>query len=175
MVAFAYRMDVGFAGTTNRQHNSTVVAENIDTANPPTQYGIAVVIDPATGTIRPPKVGDPTLAATPPGVAYGLYVRPYVTQGGSALAPVNDPLGVSTPPNSGIGNVLRRGFMTVKLYGATAAVKGAPAYIWAAAPAGGQILGGVTAVSTPASVMALPGIFMGPADAKGIVEVQLNL
>ena len=175
MVAFAYRMDVGFAGTTNRNHDSTVVAEIIDTANPPKQYGTGVVIDPATGTIRPPVVGDATMASTPPGAAYGLYVRPYVTQGGGLTTPVNDPLGVSTPPTGGHGNVLRRGFMTVKLYGATAAVKGAPVYVWAAAPAGGQILGGVTAVNTPASVMALPGIFMGPADAKGIVEVQLNL
>ena len=176
MVAIAYRMDVGFAGTTNRQHDSTVVTETIDAANPPRAYGIGVVIDPATGTIRPPVPSDATMASTPPGAAYGLYVRPWVTQGGGVTTPVNDPLYVSTPPNSGHGNVLRRGFMTVLLHGATPAVKGARAYVWAAAAAGQQVPGGVTADgSVPGSVMALPGIFMGAADAKGIVEVQLNL
>ena len=176
MVAITYRMDVGFAGTTNRQHDSTVLAEHINKTNPPLAYGIGVVIDPATGTIRPPVPGDPNMASTPPGMAYGLYVRPYVTQGGSFNVPVNDPLGVSTPPREGIGNVLRRGFMTVQLHGAAPAVKGARAYVWTAAAAGGQVPGGVTADgSVPGSVMALPGFFQGPADTKGIVEVQLNL
>jgi hypothetical protein len=176
MVAITYRMDVGFAGTTNRQHDSTVVAENIDPANPPRAYGIGVVIDPATGGVRPPLPTDPNMGSTPPGMAYGLYVRPWITQGGGLHTPVNDPLGVSTPPDSGHCNVMRRGFMTVQLHGAAPAVKGARAFVWTAAAGGGQVPGGVTADGTvPGSVMMLPGIFMGAADAKGIVEVQLNL
>jgi len=169
MVAFVYRMDTGYPGITNRQHDCTVEAQVISSVSPPPEYGIGVVIDAATGQIRAPVAGDPP---APGGMVYGLYVKPYPTQGST----FNDPLGAASPPVAGIGNVLKRGYMTVKLRGAAAAVKNGPVYIWKAPAGGGQIPGGITADgSTPANVMVLPGYFMGPADANGITEVALNI
>lgn len=167
MVAFVYRMDTGYPGITNRQHDCTVEAQVISSVAPPPEYGLGLVIDGATGQIRVPAAGDTQM--TP---VYGLYVKPYPTQGST----FNDPLGAASPPIAGIGNVLKRGYMTVKLRGATPAVKGAPVFIWKAAAGGGQVPGGVTADgTTAASVMTLPGYFMGPADANGITEVALNI
>lgn len=163
MVAFTYAMPAGIAGTVNRAHDATVVAEIIDAAAPPTQYGTAVVMDAATGTVRAPTATDLGPAM------YGLYVRPYPTQSSQ------DPLGTSTPPPTGKANVLKRGFMSVLLRGATAAAKGAPVEVWIGAAGGGQIPGGITAVSGANSVALPNAYFMGPADAGGFTEVAYNL
>jgi hypothetical protein len=121
-------------------------------------------MDAATGTIRIPTA--------PSDVIDGFYVRPYPTQSSQ------DPLGVSTPPTftqQPVANVLKRGFMSVKLNGATAAAKGMPVMVWGAAAAGGQIPGGVTAV-TGASSITVPGTyFVGPADPGGFTEIAYNL
>jgi hypothetical protein len=164
MVAFQYAMPAGIPGTVNRVHDATVVAEILNPTTPPTQYGTAVVMDAATGTIRVPIAADT--------VFDGLYSRPYPTQSSQ------DPLGTSTPPTyvqQPIGNVLRRGFMSVLLRGATAAAKGAPVYVWTAAAAGGQIPGGITAVSGASSAVMPGAFFRGPADPGGFTEVEYNL
>jgi len=170
LVSFLYRIDVGFPGTPNRMHAYDAEAQHIMAGSAPTFYGGGVVMD-VTGKIRPPVAGDPP---APGGFVYGMYVRTYPTHGPVG---VSDPLGTDTPPTSGIASVMTRGYMTVLLRGATPAVKGAPAYIWKAAAAGGQVPGGVTADgSTPANVMAIRnGYFTGPADAKGITEIAFNI
>jgi hypothetical protein len=123
-------------------------------------------MDAVTSTIRAPATADLSTAL------YGMLVRPFPTQSSQ------DPLGVSTPPTSGRGDVLKRGYMTVLLRGATTVTaKGQQANVWTGAPAGGQIPGGVTAVAPAAgSCVVLPGAyFMGPADAGGFTEIAVNL
>jgi hypothetical protein len=166
MVAFQYTLPAGIPGTVNRIHDATVLAEILHTTLYPTLYGTVVCMDAATGTIRAPATADV--------VFDGLYSRPYPTQSGQ------DPLGTSTPPTAAqqpVGNVLKRGFMSVQLRGASAAAKGQQANVWTGAPAGGQVPGGITAVAPAAgSCVVLPGAFFrGPADAGGFTEIEYNL
>ena len=167
MVAITYRMDVGFAGTTNRNHNSTVVAEIINPVTPPTHYGQAVMMSP-TG-IRPPTAADTALQP------WGFYVRPYVTQGGGLTTPVNDPLGQSTPHNSGVGDVQKRGFMTVLLSGGGPVAKGGPIYVGTVGVQAGLVYGTAAAAGATPISLDSKSYFMGPADAKGITEIAVNL
>ncbi|MBR7560107.1 hypothetical protein KC218_26515, partial [Mycobacterium tuberculosis] len=67
-----------------------------------TGYGLFGKI--VSGKFVPVGAGDTASSA------YGLLVRPYPTTGGAA----SDPLGTATPPLGGIGDVMRRGYMTVK-------------------------------------------------------------
>jgi hypothetical protein len=166
MVAYPYRMDVGFMGGPNRAHDSTIEVQQIDPSAPPTAFGVGVVIDATTGGIRLPASGDTAI--------YGLYVRPFPTVGGPVS---NDPLYTSTPPTQGQGNVMKRGYMTVQLNGAVAATKDAPVYVWKAAAGSGQVPGGITADgSVPADVIQLPSsYFTGPADAKNMTEIAYNI
>jgi hypothetical protein len=165
-------MPVGFPGYVNRALHATVQTELIDAGNPPLHYGIMLVMDSATGTVRPPT-GTDTAAAFA-----GLYVRPWPTQGGGITSgPVNDPLGAATPHNSGPCDVLKRGYMIVKLNAASPAViKGQPVGIFIGTESGGDLAGGVTGAAPGATVLALPGsTFMGAADANGITEIAYNL
>ena len=174
MVAFAYRMDVGYPGSTNRNHDSTVVREILTPtlAAQPTSYGVMLAMD-ATGVVRVPTAGD-TLANFA-----GFFVRPYPTQGGTLSAPVNDPLYVSTPPGPAAeANVLKRGFMTVKLNAASPAVsKGQPVGIFIGTPTAGNPAGGVTGAAPGATVIAVPGsYFQGPGDVgQSMTEIAYNL
>ena len=175
MVAFAYRMDVGYPGSTNRNHDSTVVREVLTAtvAAQPTSYGVMLAMD-VTGVVRAPTAGDTAAMLT----AGGLFVRPYPTQGGTLSAPVNDPLYVSTPPGPGNeANVMKRGFMTVKLNAASPpVVKGQPIGIFIGAPTAGNPAGGITGAAPGATVLAVPiGYFQGPADASGMTEIAYNL
>jgi len=172
MVAYTTRIDVGYPGTMNRVHTADVLAEIINTTTPPLTYGAMVAMDSATGTIRVPT-GTDTISAI-----YGFYVRPYVTQGGGPVSPiVNDPLGTSTPPSSGIGNVMKRGFMSVRLNTASpAVVKGQAVGVFIGTASAGNPVGGVTGAAPGATVLAVPGsFFMGPADANGFTEVAYNI
>jgi hypothetical protein len=148
-----------------------VEGQQINAATPPLAYGSVVVMDPATGTVRPPVAAD---------VAgfYGLYVKPYPTQGfGVPPGSLNDPIGSASPPPVGTANVLRRGYMICQLGGAAPAVKNAPVNVWTGAAAGGQQPGNVTAAAVNAGTcVALPNaVFMSGADANGLVEVAYNI
>lgn len=167
MVAFLYRMDVGYPGAVNRMHDATVQAELLNPTTPPLGYGTMLVMDAATGTVRPPLAADTVATFS------GFYVRPYPRQ---SNLNINDPLGQATPPSTGIGDVLKRGFMTVKLNAASpAVVKGQPIGVFIGAPTAGNPAGGVTGAAPGATVLAIPGTFTGPADANGMTEIAYNL
>src|SRR5215831_2316577 len=164
MVAYQYRIDTGYPGAVNRVHDASIVGEVINTTTPPLGYGTFVAMDAATGTIRTPTGSDVI------GTIFGLYVRPYPTQGGGPVNPiVNDPIYVGTPPNSGVGNVLKRGFMSVKLNAASpAVVKGQPVGVFIGTATTNNPTGGVTGAAPGATVLAVPNsYFLGPADANG--------
>jgi hypothetical protein len=171
VVAFLYRIATGIPGTVNRVQNAKVQAEIINSTTPPTAYGIMTTMDAATGTIRAPT-GTDTAA-----MFAGMFVRPYPRQGGGiASGPVNDPLGTSTPPTSGPGDVLKSGYMAVQLNAASpAVVKGQAVGIFIGTASAGNPAGGVTGAAPGATVLAIPATFMGPADTNGITEIAYNL
>lgn len=145
--AFQFRMPAGIPGDVTRHQHSTIEPQILDTTDYPTVFGVPVVIDGTSHALRHVKSTD--LAKD----VNGFYVRPYPIQGAS-----NDPLGTATPPTSGIGNVLKRGYMNVLLNGATAAVKNAPVYVRVANTDADHPLGGVEAA---ADVTVAGGVITG--------------
>jgi len=127
-------------------------------------YGLAGVIDAATGEFRVVKAAD--------AVVSGFLVRPYPTNANSVAQGLD--AGV---PMDGVGDRLTRGYMTVKLYGATAAAKGGAVFVRVANAGAGEAIGGVEAADDAADAIQLPEhtYFMGPADADGNVEVCYNI
>jgi hypothetical protein len=179
MVAFNTRMGIGYEGATNRNQHSLVVGEILSPTAPPTSYGVMLSLDAATSTVRAATTGD--TAST----FWGFYVRPWPTQGGGFNNPVNDGLGTSTPPGptttnqpGNIANVMKRGYMTVRLNAASPnVVKGQQVGIFIGTPSAGNPAGGVTGAAPGATVIAVPGAFFnGPSDAVGgITEIGYNL
>jgi hypothetical protein len=167
MVSYLYRMPTGLAGDVSRTNGATIEPVTLTafgTTGSPAGYGIPVAIDTTTGNARTITSADTFI--------FGLLVREYPTNAGQ------DALGVQTlaPVLGQAGSVLRRGYMTVKLSGSTAAVKGQPVYVWTAAASGSHIVGGFESTNPGGSGFALPNTtFEGPADASGIVEIAYNL
>lgn len=160
MAVFTYRMPAGIPGGVSRHEHSTIEAQHIDVTNPPNRYGGPVKV--VNGYIQPFGAGD---AAT---ALYGFLVRPYPTQS------INDPLGTSTPPTSGVCNVLKRGYMMARIE-AGAATKNGPVYLRVTAGSGrltGAIEGAADGVNT---VVAPNAVFMGPADGTGNTEIAFNI
>jgi hypothetical protein len=165
MSVFTFRMPAGIPGAINRAATATVEAQLLDTTLFPTVYGVPVAIDATSHAAR--KIGAGDTAAS----VYGFYVRPYPA-GGSAT----DGLGTSTTPVAGIANVLKRGYMTIKLNGATAAAKNGTVYVRTVTGTG-TVIGGIEAAADSTNTFALPSstYFMGPADTNGNVELAFNL
>jgi hypothetical protein len=82
---------------------------------------------------------------------------------------------VSTPLTSGVVDVLKRGFINVKLNSGTAS-NGSTVYVRVAAASGAKVIGGIEAAadSTNTIVMA-NAYFTGAADASGNAEIAYNL
>lgn len=166
-VAYQFRMPAGIPGDVTRGWASFLEGELIDPTTPPLAYGIPVAYS-AVGKLRPITGGD---AAT---AIQGLFARPFPITGNGT-----DGLGTSTPPTSGIGDLMRSGYMSVHLYGATAAAKGGLVYVRiAGATPGLNIVGGIEAAADGGNTIIAPGTytqFMGPADASGNVEIAFNV
>ncbi len=164
MVAFTTRMPAGFPGVITRSDSLTVEQEIIDSSNPPTAYGQAIKI--VSGKMQALQSGDAG------SVVAGFIVKPYPTQSAD-----NNLGGAGTPPTTGIGDRLRRGFMAVILAKGTAA-KDAQVYV--VTTAGGTVaLGDIVTSASPSgggTAVAVTGaLFTGPADAGGVVEIRYNL
>jgi hypothetical protein len=101
--AFTYRMPVGIPGSITRSQNLTVESAVIDPTDYPAAFGVPVVIDGTSRKLRKFKTGD--VAAD----INGFYVRPYPFQ----AAGTSESIGTTTPPTSGVGNRLRRGYIAV--------------------------------------------------------------
>ena len=163
---FTYRMPAGIPGAVSRAGVSDVEPVKLwpqGTTGAFPGYGLAGVIDATTGEFRLVKSTD--------AVATGFLVRPYPTNANS----VNQALGAGVPMD-GLGDRLRKGYMTVKLYGATPAVKGGAVFVRVANAGAGETIGGVEAADDGADAIQLDGncYFMGPADADGNVEIAYN-
>jgi len=161
--AIQYRMPAGIPGAVTRSRDSTIEPGLYDSISPFSAFGLPGKI--VSGKWQPVGAGDAASAVL------GFNVRAYPA--GSST----DPLGTSTPPQTGgIGNFLRRGFLNVQLNGATAAAKGGQVYIRVAAAATGKPIGGLEAASDSTNTIAPSGVrFTGPADANGMCEIEFNL
>jgi hypothetical protein len=160
--AILYRMAAGIQGAVSCEENKTIESVPLGSTAFPT-YGVPGKL--SAGTIIP--IG----AADTAGLVYGLLIRPFPTTNG----PSGSALGAQVPPTTGIGNVLRRGYATVKCNNGTPA-KGGQVYVRIDTPSGAKVVGGLEATSDGAHTIAPAGwFFNGPADADGNVEIQVNI
>lgn len=171
MVAFAFRPGYGFPGDISR-HLFSVEARASDAAIPAT--GIAVMINPVTGNVRPVVPGDS--AATD---IWGVVVRAFPMQMGAAPGLFGaSPLGVPTaPPHPPQPvDILRMGYIIVPVVGAPA--PGGPVFVWVAASGSGHTQGGFEAAATAGSTMAInwpKTTFSSGADGSGYAELAVNI
>lgn len=164
MVAFPYRLPSGILGNVTRIDAATVEAQIYNASNMPGAFGLPVAID-ANG-VRP--IGGSDTAAT----VAGVLVRPFPTSGNGT-----DGLGTATPQSAAIANVLKRGYITAKLNGATAAAKDGTVYVRIANASSGKPVGGFEAAADSGNTVTLPAqwYFTGPADSSGNVEIAVNI
>lgn len=160
--AYKYRMPAGIAGDVTRAQHSIVESGVINSSKPPLAYGVAMKI--VSGNVEPLESGDEATAI------YGFLVRPYVTNN---VAGAGAALGAGVPATSGVADILRRGYMAVKLAQGTAAF-GAPVYVRITADTG-KLVGDLETAADSAKCVLTGAIFMGPADADGIVEISYRV
>ena len=174
--AIKYRMGAGFAGDVNRTHPASIEPCFPDATNPPTAYGQAVVVDSTSANVR--KLIS-TASDNGFDTIYGITVRPYPASQLTATtsgAPAD--LGDATPPTDRVIDVLRAGYIMVKLpTGITGAKKGGRVYMWAVASTGSHVLGGfeVSACSGKAFLIDEKTYYNGVEDSSGVVEIAFNV
>lgn len=168
-VAFTYRMGAGFPGDVNRTHPASILPALINTTTPPRAFGDPVIVNTADNTVKGVVPGDNNATAA---AVYGITVRSYPTQqqsGGMSSA-----LGAAVPPTSGIMDVLRQGFIFVKLPAGAAVTKNGIPYIWCAATSGNNIQGAFVAAASAGNTLPVSNArFTGPADANGVAELEV--
>lgn len=162
--AYTFRMPAGFAGDLQRAEAAVIESQIIDPTAPPTAFGVPVKM--VNGKIQPINNSADTAA-----LVYGVNLRAYPIQGNGT-----DPLGTSTPPVSGVTDVLRRGYVNVTLNGTAAAAKDGTVYVRVANASSGKPIGGFEAASDTTNTVAMPAnwYFTGPADAYGVTEIAVN-
>lgn len=165
-VAYSFRMGAGFPGDVNRAHPFSIEPAQLNAANPPTAYGLAVFANPSDNTVRGAAAGD--TGAT---VIYGAAVRPYPTQQMSGGP--NASIGAATLNTAQPLDVLRFGYMMVKCTNGTPR-KGDPVYVWVAATSGNDVQGSFRTSASSGNTAAITNAFFnGPADANGICEIEI--
>lgn len=163
MVSYTTRMPSGFIGQVTRDDSKTIVSEIIDATTPPTAYGSFVKL--VSGKLQPIASGD---AAS---VVLGLLVQPFPVQASGVVSALDT---AATPPASGLADVMRRGYLAVKLAQGTAAKKG-QVYVRVTADTG-KAVGDIETAADSAKCVAVTGCFFtGAADANGVVEVEFNI
>lgn len=160
MVAFLYRMPSGIPGDVSRKGQSVVETQMFNSAASFSAYGLVGKM--SAGKFVPFAGGE---AATD---AFGVLVRPYPTNSGT------DGLGTATPPTAGPADVLRRGWVTVKLNGGASVVAGGQVYVRVAAAAAGKPIGGFEGAADGTNTVAINAVFECAADADGNVEISFR-
>lgn len=174
-VAFAYRMGAGFPGDVNRTHPASIEPARQDDDTPMTLYGqAAIATKDADNAVRPFAAADTGLDTM-----WGVSVRPFPTQqttGGPAAS-----FGVAVPPTNGPIDILRSGYIMVKIPAAEAALafKGGAVFVRCQnSPGADDPVGGFKAQADGGNTAALNVKvyqFNGPADAQGNVELCVNV
>ena len=171
---YNYRMPSGIPGGVTREQEHTGQPETIDATNPPLAYGDFVKMG-ANGRVQALAAGDTSTSV------YGVIERAFPGSAGT-YDTAGLGFGGSTPPPGGRCTILKRGYPSVVLQGATAAAKGGAVFVrvGGAVPSGGR-LGGVEAAAdaTPANTIQVGDVrttyFMGAADSSGNTEIAFNL
>lgn len=176
-VAFQYRMGAGFPGDVNRTHPAEIEPVMIDEDDPIDRYGNVGIIDTVTGGLRAVVTADQSDNVDL--LPWGALVRPYPAQQVTSSAAYGAAsIGSATPPETGIGDVLRNGLIMVQLNtGVTDPVKGGRVYVWAVATAGNHVQGGYETEASAGNTVKLDPRFLynGPPDADGVTEISLNV
>lgn len=168
-VAYQFRMGSGFPGDVNRTHPASIEPVINSTSSPMTAFGQAVLLD-SSGFARPFTTGDQS-NTVPAG--YGVSVRPYPFQQSSASNFGQADFGSATPP-AGVLDVLREGYIIVKIPASETPKKGDPVYVWATASAGSQVQGGFTSVYSAGNTTQFrKATFTASPDAQGYVEISI--
>lgn len=169
---YKYNMPSGIPGAISRAGGGVVLDVEpvaLSSAEPFPFYGLAGSID-ANGDFQIVQAADMAI--------YGFLSRPFPdNQTTTANFFGSNPLGTPAvpPQNGGEGAALRAGYMTVQLYGATAAAKNGVVYVRTQNAGAGQQIGGVEAAADGGNTIAVNAVFMGPADDNGIVEISFNV
>lgn len=173
---FTYRMPAGVPGECSRLGvlGTTIKPEIQNASTPVTAYGQVVTVD--SNGVRPLAAGDTAAPATPLGVSIRPFPSSDYTFASPSYGGANSvAFGAGTPPTSGVVDVMRRGYVTVKLNGAAAATKGGLVYAYYNVSTGLHVQSGVEAAAG-ANLWVIPGwFFTGAADAAGNTEIEVNL
>ena len=168
-------MSAGFAGDVSRADSMTVEPNKQHATTPVLGFGLAVMLDVATGSVRQIAAADSAAEDI-----YGILVRFYPGQAGNP--PGNtlfaaQPLGWAVPPPPNMAcDVLRRGYIMSPVVGVPR--KGDPLFVWAAASGGGHVQGGFEAAETAGSTLAITWPktqFASGPDAYGMCELAFNI
>lgn len=155
MPAYLNRMPAGIPGRVSRRNGVTLE---------PIQLGSGMLFG-APGKVVAEKF-VPLADGDTVDVIYGFLASQYPTQSDMAS------LGGGSAAEGTVQSVMRRGYMTVRITGGTAA-KDAPVYVVTAASA--ETVGSLSA-SSGTGLAAIPGCtFMGGADGDGNVEISFNI
>ena len=165
---FVTRMPAGIPGAVTRVEHSTIEPQVMDADYPVTVYGVPVKF--VSGKVRPIASGD-TVAS----VIQGLLVRPYPTQGAT-----NEALGAATPSVIQAADILKRGYMMVKVNASLPSAvpaKGGVVYCRKTDHGAAEYLvGGIESDADSAKCEAVPGCyFTGAMDSNGNVEIAYNI
>lgn len=167
--AYTYRMPAGIPGRVNREWEHTGEPGQLDLTTPPLAFGDACKMG-SNGRVQALAPGD---AAT---AVYGIVEAGFPGQPTSTYGAATQLLGNGIPPAGGRCTIMKRGYMTVLIQGATAAAKGAPVYIRLATPPSGGRVGGYEAAADAGNTILLPNAYwMGAADGQGNCEFAYNL
>ncbi|MCG4261364.1 hypothetical protein K6W36_12390 [Acetobacter senegalensis] len=170
MVAYLKRIDTGYEGSLTRQAApGDIVNEVLDSGTDWSTYGFG----------RPVKYNDagkivPVASGDTADVIKGMLVRTFpgraITNTGTQAYP---------QINGGAVPVARRGFMAVKLNGATTPAKGGAVYIRVAGGSDTAPVGGIEAAAdatTAANTVLLPRAqFEGAPGADGITTISFEI
>jgi hypothetical protein len=157
MASYKYSLPSGIPGMVTRS-GATIEPQLLDSSNQPSEYGSLVVIDATSHKLRAFGASDT--------VALGLLVRPY---------PFQQPSTDHNVPQSGIVDVMRRGYMSVHLNAGTAVNEG-KVYARIANASAGKPIGGIEAAAVADETVEITNAkFTGAADADGNVEIEFNL
>lgn len=168
--AFGFRMGAGFPGDVNRTHPASIEPALVDSGDPATAYGMAVLVDAVTQGVRKFVAGDTAVTK-----AYGVTVRPYPSQQMTASNYGEAAFGAATPPTTGAIDVLRQGYIMGKVPAGQAPVKGGAVHIWCAASSGVHVQGGFEAAADAGNTASITNAtFNGSPDADGNVEIVFN-
>lgn len=170
MTAYPFRAPTGIPGDLTRLAAGITVEPNVQDATlPMTAYGRLAKLS-ASGGMTPITSGDAFADV------YGISVRAYPVQEQATTNYGATSVGSSTPPETGAIDILKRGYINVRLYGSAAAAKGGAVYVWTSASAGTHIQGGFEAASPGGDGFEVTNAyFTGAADADGNAEIAYNL